>query len=37
MDDLEKHLFYTTLSFVQHVKAIGVLKLELQSGNAQFG
>ena len=31
------HLFYTTLSFVQHFKAIGIFKLELQSRNAQFG
>ena len=31
------HLFYTTLSFVQLFKAIGIFKLELQSGNAQFG
>ena len=31
------HLFYTTLSFVQHFKAIGIFKLELQAGNAQFG
>ena len=31
------HLFYTTLSFVRHFKAIGIFKLELQSGNAQFG
>ena len=30
-------LLYTTLSFVQHFKAIGIFKLELQSGNAQFG
>ena len=30
------HLFYTTLSFAQNSKAIGVLKLELQSGNARF-
>ena len=30
------HLFYTTLSFVQHFKAIGIFKLELQSRNAQF-
>ena len=30
------HLFYTTLSFVQHFKAIGIFKLEVQSGNAQF-
>ena len=31
------HLFYTALSFVQHFKAIGIFKLELQSGNDQFG
>ena len=31
------HLFFTTLSFVQHFKAIGIFKLELQSRNAQFG
>ena len=31
------HLFYTTLSFVHHFVAIGEFKLELQSGNAQFG
>ena len=31
------HLFYTTLSFVQHLKAIGTFKLQLLSGNAQFG
>ena len=31
------HLFYTTLSFVHHFKAIGEFKLEQQSGNAQFG
>ena len=31
------HLFYTTLSFVQHLKAIDIFKLEVQSGNAQFG
>ena len=31
------HLFYTTPSFVQHFKSIGEFKLELQSGNAQFG
>ena len=39
MDDLKiiGHLFYTTLSLVQHFKAIGMFKLELQSGNAQFG
>ena len=30
------HLFHTTLSFVQHFKAIGIFKLKLQSGNAQF-
>ena len=31
-----RHLFYTTLSFVHHFKAMGEFKLELQSGNAQF-
>ena len=31
------HLFYATSSYVHHFVAIGVLKLELQSGNAQFG
>ena len=31
------HLFYSTSSFVHHFKAMGELKLELQSGNAQFG
>ena len=31
------HLFYTTSSFVHHFKTMGELKLELQSGNAQFG
>ena len=31
------HLFYATSSFVQHFIAIGEFKLELQSGNAQFG
>ena len=31
------HLFYSTSSFVHHFVAIGVLKLELQSGNAQSG
>ena len=30
-------LFYTTLSFVHHFKAMGEFKLELQSGNTQFG
>ena len=30
------HLFYTTLSFVRHFKAMGEFKLELQSGNAKF-
>ena len=29
------HLFYATSSFVYHLVAIGELKLELQSGNAQ--
>ena len=32
-----RHLFYATSSFVHHFVAIGELKLELQSGNAQFG
>ena len=39
-DDLEKttgHLFSTTSSFVHHFKAMGEFKLELQSGNSQFG
>ena len=31
------HLFYATSSFVHHFKAIGEFKLELQSGNTQFG
>ena len=31
------HLFYTTASFVHHFVPIGELKLELQTGNAQFG
>ena len=31
------HLFYTTLSFVQHFKVIWIFKLELQSENVQFG
>ena len=31
------HLFYATSSFVHHFVAIDDLKLELQSGNAQFG
>ena len=31
------HLFYATLSFVHHFKPIGVFRLKLQSGNAQFG
>ena len=30
------HLFYATLSFVHHFKAIGRFKLKLQSGNTQF-
>ena len=30
-------LFYATSSFVHHFLAIGDFKLELQSGNAQFG
>ena len=32
-----EHLFYATSSFVPHFVAIGGFKLELQSGNAQFG
>ena len=32
-----RHLSYTTWSFVRHFKAISEFKLELQSGNAQFG
>ena len=37
-DDLKTigRLYYTTLSFVHHFKAMGIFKLELQSGNAQF-
>ena len=31
------HLFYATSSLVHHFVAIGDFKLELQSGNAQFG
>ena len=31
------HLFYATLSFVHHFLAIGDFKLDLQSGNDQFG
>ena len=31
------YLFYATSSFVHHFKAICEFKLELQSGNAQFG
>ena len=30
------YLFYTTLSFVHHFKAMGEFKLELQSGNTKF-
>ena len=40
MDDLVNtngHLLYITLSFVHHFKAIGEIKLELQSRDAQFG
>ena len=39
MDDLKKkigYFFYTTSSFVLWIKSIGDVKLELQSGNAQF-
>ena len=31
------HFFYTTSSFVHHFKSISEFKVELQSGNAQFG
>ena len=31
------YLFYATSSFVHHFTTIGDFKLELQSGNAQFG
>ena len=31
------HLFYSTSSFMHHFVAIGEFKLELQSGNGQFG
>ena len=31
------HLYHTTSSFVRYFKAINEFKLELQSGNAQFG
>ena len=31
------HLFYITSSFVHHLKPLGEFKLELMSGNAQFG
>ena len=31
------HLLYSTSSFMHHFGAIGVLKLKLESGNAQFG
>ena len=42
MEDLKKtktigHLLYTMSSSVHHFKAIGEFKLELQSGNVQFG
>ena len=30
------HLFFTTSSFLHRIKFIGKIKLELQSGNAQF-
>ena len=32
-----KHLFYATSSFAHHFIASGEFKMELQSGNAQFG
>ena len=31
------HLFYVTSTFMHHFEAIGEFKLELQSGNGQFG
>ena len=31
------HLLYATSNFIHHFVAIGELKLELQSGNTQFG
>ena len=31
------HIFYGTSSFVHHLVSIGDFKLDLQSGNAQFG
>ena len=31
------HLFYTTTSFVRHFEAMDEFKLDLQSGNVQFG
>ena len=31
------HLFYATSSFVHHFVAVGDFKLELESGNGQFG
>ena len=32
-----RHLFYIISSFVNHFKSINEFKLELQSGNAEFG
>ena len=32
-----RHLFYASSSFVHHFVAIGDFKLEIQSGNTQFG
>ena len=40
MSSAKWHLFYlglNVLSFVHHFKSISEFKLELQSGNAQFG
>ena len=40
MDDLEKiigHLFYITSSFVHYLKPLSEFKLELLSGNSEFG
>ena len=33
----KRHLFYIASSFVHHLKPLGEFKLELLSGNAEFG